>query len=402
MKVSPYYNSLCVDDGITIIKSTHATFADPEALVPKLPKPKDLQPFPTSLAIRFSGHQGAVRSLSTDPSGHWLLSGSEDGTVKLWEIRTGRCMRTWFVSNIMESGSRVTSVSWCPNRRLCLAAVAVGKNVLLLPLQCSNETIKAATVGALSQALRVAATAKNQFVTWDSSIDGDEEDSDSAVIVIKHNFVVSHVAWHGAGDYFCSVAPDGNTRSVLVHQLSRGASQNPFRKNRGRVVEALFHPSKPFFFVATQQAVRVYNLAKQSLAQKLITGGGIITSFDIHPSGDHVIVGSEDRRLAWYDLDLSPRPYRSLRYHEHAVRAASFHRSYPLFASSSDDATVHVFHGMVYADMMTNPLIVPVKILKGHTRSQNSRGVLDVVFHPNQPWCFTAGADNEIFLYVNP
>jgi hypothetical protein len=25
-----------------------------------------------------------------------------------------------------------------------------------------------------------------------------------------------------------------------------------------------------------------------------------------------------------------------------------------------------VFHGRVYADLMTNPLIVPVKILKGH------------------------------------
>lgn len=44
-------------------------------------------------------------------------------------------------------------------------------------------------------------------------------------------------------------------QAVLVHQLSKGASQNPFRKNRGRVVRVLFHPSKPFFFVATQQHV---------------------------------------------------------------------------------------------------------------------------------------------------
>lgn len=62
---------------------------------------------------------------------------------------------------------------------------------------------------------------------------------------------------------------------------------------------------------------------------------------------------------SWFDLDLSSKPYRSLRYHNYAVRGAAFHRTYPLFASSSDDATVHVFHGMVYADLMTNPLIVP-------------------------------------------
>jgi hypothetical protein len=56
-------------------------------------------------------------------------------------------------------------------------------------------------------------------------------------------------------------------QSVLVHQLSRHSSQNPFRKNRGRVQRVAFHPLKPFFFVATQNAVRIYNLAKQVSAQ---------------------------------------------------------------------------------------------------------------------------------------
>ena len=56
----------------------------------------------------------------------------------------------------------------------------------------------------------------------------------------------------------------------------------------------------------------------------------------------------QNNRLAWYDLDLSVKPYRSLRYHQHALQAVAYHRSYPLFASASDDATVHIFHGMVY------------------------------------------------------
>ena len=49
---------------------------------------------------------------------------------------------------------------------------------------------------------------------------------------------------------------------------------------------------------------------------------------------------------------------------------------------------------------MTNPLIVPVKILRGHTVVA-SEGVLDVAFHPTQPWLFTAGADSTINLYTN-
>ena len=49
-----------------------------------------------------------------------------------------------------------------------------------------------------------------------------------------------------------------------------------------------------------------------------------------------------------------------------AVRAAQFHRHYPLMASASDDGSIHVFHATVYSDLLRNPLVVPLKILRGH------------------------------------
>ena len=45
----------------------------------------------------------------------------------------------------------------------------------------------------------------------------------------------------------------------------------------------------------------------------------------------------------------------------------AFHRSYPLFASSSDDATVHVFHGMVY---QVNTACVPADGVEAHRSKQ--------------------------------
>lgn len=53
---------------------------EPEALVPKLPSPRDLQPFPTTLSIEYKGHTDMVRSISTDKTGQYLLSGSDDCT----------------------------------------------------------------------------------------------------------------------------------------------------------------------------------------------------------------------------------------------------------------------------------------------------------------------------------
>ena len=58
--------------------------------------------------------------------------------------------------------------------------------------------------------------------------------------------------------------------------------------------------------------------------------------------------GSYDRRMVWFDLDLSSTPYKTMKYHEKSVRHVSFHRKFPLVASASDDGTVHIFHATVY------------------------------------------------------
>ena len=58
------------------------------------------------------------------------------------------------------------------------------------------------------------------------------------------------MTWHVKGDYFASTMPKGNTKSVLIHQLSKQRSQNPFTKSKGLVQCVQFHPIRPFLFVA--------------------------------------------------------------------------------------------------------------------------------------------------------
>jgi WD40 repeat protein len=40
------------------------------------------------------GHTKTVRSVAFSPDGRLLASGSDDGTVKLWEVATGSLVRT--------------------------------------------------------------------------------------------------------------------------------------------------------------------------------------------------------------------------------------------------------------------------------------------------------------------
>ena len=151
------------------------------------------------------------------------------------------------------------------------------------------------------------------------------------------------------GDYICVNASDASSSVIFIHQLSKGHTQIPISKVKGIVQRVLFSPSShPYLFVATQTEVKIYNLVKQTLVNKLKTGVKWVSSMAIHPSGDNLVVGSYDCRLSWFDLDLASTPFKTLRYHKKAIRCVQFPKNYPLMSTCSDDGTIHIFHTTVY------------------------------------------------------
>lgn len=164
-------------------------------------------------------------------------------------------------------------------------------------------------------------------------------------------------------------------------------------------MDAKFHPFKPQLFVCSQRYVRIYDLSQQVLVKKLLPGARWLSNIDIHPRGDNLIASSYDKRVLWHDLDLAATPYKTLRYHDKAVRSTTFHKKLPLFCSAADDGFIHIFHATVYDDMMKNPMIVPLKKLTGH-KVQGHLGVLDTIWHPKEAWLFSAGADNTARMWT--
>ncbi|KAG7032384.1 Ribosome biogenesis protein BOP1-like protein [Cucurbita argyrosperma subsp. argyrosperma] len=368
---------------------------DPESLKPKLPSRKDLRPYPTTCYLEFRGHKDAVMSISTEANGQWIASGSLDGTVRIWEVETGRCLKVW------ELEEAVKYVAWNPLPELPILAAAVGVDVLLLNTGFGDGEVQAKVKELLHiDALPATDNSGNKtpIATWlqDDKVEG---------IRLRHFKTVSSVEWHRKGDYLSTVMPadilfNFFLKGVVIHQLSRKLTQKIPFKLHGLPVSSIFHPTRSIFFVSTKKNVRVYDLLKQKLMKKLETGLREVSSIAVHPAGDNVIVGSREGKVCWFDMDLSSQPYKILSCHPKDVTNVAFHRSYPLFASCSDDCTAYVFHGMVYSDLTQNPLIRPLEILRGH-KTTNGRGVMDCKFHPRQPWLFTAGADSVIKLYCH-
>ncbi|XP_012525411.1 ribosome biogenesis protein BOP1 homolog [Monomorium pharaonis] len=367
---------------------------EPEVLVPQLPSPKDLQPFPTTMFMVFKGHTDMIRSITAEPEGQFIASGGDDMLLKIWEVNTGRCLKT------IPCGGVIRSVAWRPNQAMSLIAVAADKKVLLINPGVGDNLITSKTdqlLEIIPQSEIIVSDRVQCAVQWEQ-VDG-EHWSNGIRIILNHFKTVKQVTWHGKGDYFATVMPDGQNRSVLINQLSKRRSQLPFNKSKGLIQCVLFHPIRPYLFVATQRNVRIYDLVQQVMVKKLLSNSQWISSMDIHPGGDNVLVGTYDRKMLWFDLDFSKEPYQTLRLHGTGVRAVAFHKRYPLFASGADDRALIVSHGMVYNDLLQNPLIVPLKRLCNH-ESYNDFGILDVMFHPIEPWIFSAGADFTIRMYT--
>lgn len=361
---------------------------DPNSLLPKLPSPSSLRPFPTYQSLKVIQSRSRVRCVSVSPDGAWVASGDESGVVYLWEVIVGHEVKRWTLD------SKIGAIEWCPRTDISYFVASVEDKLhFIVPPNLPSATLLS-TQNALTSA---PAPPTASPIKW-ASTSRVEHGVILTITLPATSGLPKQITWHRKGDYLASVS--SSESQVWIHQVSRRHSQAPFKKIKGTIQLVLFHPVKPQFFVATQRYVRLYDLMQQKLLKTLMPGIKWISSMDIHPSGDHIIVGGYDRKLCWFDLELSEKPYKVLRYHSRAIRSLHFHPTYPLFASSSDDGSIQVFHSRVYNDLMTDPLIVPLKILRGHDVS-DGLGVLQVRWVNKQPWLVSAGADGKVVVWCS-
>ena len=389
---------------------------DPKKLLPDLPDPKDLRPFPEKLSFVYRGHTSAVRTISVSPSGQYLATGCDDHLLRIYEVHTGRLLKRY------DLGGVVQRVCFSPLRTVNLLVAAVEYSlVFIVPAMCAHPAI----CDHSARLLRApgGATGANAAITQ-SAVDADEkafehnrlleDDTEQraefvdasakerqAGIIVK---VVFHsrpkkISFHNKGDYLCAICPKDHIkyRQVVMLQISRRKVFCPFRKFTEVVTDCKFHPKEPYFFISTTNTIRCYNLLAHCLQKKYKSPGGITTCIDIHPEGENFLVGDSTSHTMWFDADYSDKAYKRMKSHLKTVTAIAYHpesSAYPLFASAGSDMQCHIFYGKVYDDMTKNALIVPVKILK------HNSPVYDFVWHPCLPWCFTATEDGIVTCWT--
>lgn len=266
-----------------------------EDILPALPKPEELKPFPAKENVSYKGHNSFVNALVCDPSGKFLVSGDHGGEVIFWDVLTGKSIKK------IDVADHVLSISY--NNTLNLVTVCGKERVyFLLPpflekktkseitslidtkikpliLAKNQEELNAADDEAESgdeaenntnekkeKKIEAAAAVKNKKVyEWKIPKENSEKAKNGIVFYIKwFDGVIKNLTWHNKGDYFSVLANNaGGKAQIYVHSLSRLVHQKPFSKIKGVINAVCFHPNKPHFIVATNSNIFVYNLQKQ-------------------------------------------------------------------------------------------------------------------------------------------
>eukprot|EP00756_Hemistasia_phaeocysticola_P010553 Hpha_TRINITY_DN15029_c5_g12::TRINITY_DN15029_c5_g12_i1::g.125587::m.125587/K14824/ERB1, BOP1; ribosome biogenesis protein ERB1 len=437
-KVPFYKNTLreryqrCLDLFMFTRKKKSKVNIKPESLLPDLPRPDELKPFPQKLGFVYTGHTGPTRWVAPNPSGEYIATACDDHFGRVFEVTTGRLVAKWNLR---------APVSWCgwsPNPTQNIVAFAANKILsFAVPRACAIDSVNETSVEFLRSGLGKAAKAEHAIKLVSQMDVGsdddeappedlekgiDEDDPEGAppcrwedyaadsveckrglILKVVHHFRIRNVAWHHKGDYVASLCPhDQKSRQLVMMMISQRSLFVPFKKFKESVQCVTFHPTQPHLLICTRKSVRVYNLLQSQLVKKLRGTVENISSIDVHPQGDNVLASSHDKKVMWYDLDMSDKPYKKLTSHRSAVNVARYHPTtsvYPLFASAGDDGQIHVFHGRVYDDLTKNAFIVPLKILKAH-KTTEAVGVTNIAFHPNLPWLFSCGGDGLVKLWT--
>jgi WD40 repeat protein len=96
---------------------------------------RDIARLALLVANQQNGHDNWIRALVFHPSGKYLLSASDDKTIKVWDLQNGRCTKT-----VDAHDKFVTCMTW--GRQAMSGAGGEGKVVNVLATGSVDQSVK--------------------------------------------------------------------------------------------------------------------------------------------------------------------------------------------------------------------------------------------------------------------
>lgn len=268
----------------------------------------------TILKTILSSHAGGINSLAVTKETedrHWIISASEDKTLKIWDLKNGTLART-----LLGHEDSVTSIAVTPDGKVGISA-SEDSNIIVWDLE--NDSVK--------QIFRVGARVKTKY-KWRDTYDDE-------VIAL-------------------AITPDGNRavftcgwlkRTLKVWDINSGLEPYEIASYDGWIDKSqsvAITPDGQKVTAILKDVIKIWDIEKRQELYTLIGHTDSVNSITISPDGKLVISASYDKTIRIWDIETGIKK-RTLKGHSGGVNGVVVTSNGQQLVSVSSDRTLKVW-----------------------------------------------------------
>nr|WP_313954524.1 hypothetical protein [Aulosira sp. FACHB-615] len=324
------------------------------------------------------GHNSRVNSVSFSPDGKTLASGSDDKTIKLWDISTGKILKT-----LTGHSNSVNSVSFSPDGKT-LASGSYDQTIKLWDVSTGKPLKTLSGHNSYVNSISFSPDGKTlASVSWDKTIKlWDVSTGKFLKTLSGHNSSVNSISFSPDGKTLASVSGD---ETIKLWDVSTGKPLKTLRGHNSSVNSISFSPDgKTLASGSYDNTIKLWDISTGKLLKTLSGHNSSVWSVSFSTDGKTLASGSADNTIKLWDISTG-KLLKTLSGHNSSVWSVSFSPDGKTLASGSWDNTIKLW------DISTGKFL---KTLSGHNSSVNS-----ISFSPDGQTLASGSADNTIKLW---